>query len=338
MHSKRISTFVAIVPLILVAAGLVLFTAGCGEGAASGSQAQTLKLAHSLPTDHPVHIAMERMAELAAEKSGGQLELQIIPGEVMGSESAVVEQLQGGMMDMTKVSSAVLESFVPQLSVLGQPYIFRSSDHLFAVLNGEVGDELEASIAEQRLVALCWYDAGARSFYTRKTPIRTPEDLEKRKIRVQSSPTAKQMVEVLGGQPVAVDWGELYSTLQTGGVDGAENNPPSLFKSRQFEVSEYYSLDEHTRVPDVLLIGKTTWDQLSSEQQQWLREAARESSDYQRELWAEASEEAIAAMESEGLEIIRPEKAPFEQAVQPMLDENEGTEMGELIQRIKEVQ
>lgn len=279
-----------------------------------------LRLGHGLDVSHPVHRAMEHLGERLAVLSGGALELRIYPSEQLGSERECLELLQIGSLAMTKVSSSVLESFAPDFGVLGTPYLFSGREHFFATLDGEIGRRLLLSAEGKRLRGLTFYDAGSRSFYTRERPITSPRDLEGLKIRTQESASAMAMVRALGGAPTPISWGELYTALQQGVVDGAENNPPSFHLSRHYEVARFYSLDEHTSVPDVLLISGDVWGRLSAEQQGWLEKAADESALVQRRLWREAEEEALAAVTAAGVEVIRPEKAPFQERTRELLE------------------
>jgi len=287
--------------------------AGCG----SGGDVTVVKLAHGLDVTHPVHQAMELMAARAAEASGGRLRIDIYPSEQLGTERQALELLQIGSLGMTKVSAAVLENFAPSFKALSVPYVFRDEAHQFEVLDGAIGRELLDSVTPFRLQGLCFYDAGSRSFYAVR-PIRTPADLEGLKIRTQESPTAMEMVNALGGSATPIPWGELYTALQQGVVDGAENNPPSFHLSGHYEVARYYSLNEHTRVPDVLLIGTPTWDRLTPEEREWLQEAVAESAVRQRDLWREATDRALEAVRAEGVEVFRPDPAPFAAAVEEL--------------------
>ncbi|MCL4169612.1 UNVERIFIED_CONTAM: hypothetical protein GTU68_011598, partial [Idotea baltica] len=228
---------------------------------------------------------MVYMADELERRSGGKLKIQIYPSGQLGSERQCLELLQIGSLDMTKVSAAPLENFSPKTKVLSLPYIFRDEDHAWKVFAGDIGKELLVGAEKYWLRGLCFYDAGSRSFYTKDRPIRTPDDLKGLKIRVQNSQTALQMVSTLGGSPTPISFGELYTALQQGVVDGAENNAPSLYTSRHYEVCKYYSIDEHAMVPDVLLIGTNTWNRLSEQEQTWLQEAADASVTEQRKLW-----------------------------------------------------
>lgn len=301
----------------------------------ASSSGKVLKLGHSLDQNHPVHLAMVRMAELVRKKSAGELAIQIFPNGQLGDETECLEQVQNGALAMTKVSTAPLESFVPEMAVFGVPYAFRDDEHFWEVLHGDVGKELLASGEDVGLHGLCYYDAGARSFYTVRTPILNPEDLQGLKVRVQQSKTSMDMAEALGASPTPIPFGELYTALQQAMVDGAENNPPSFYTSQHFEVCKHYSLDEHTMVPDILLMNKGTWDSLSPSEQAWLTEAADESSEYQRELWRKESDKSIEAVQEEGVTIHYPDKAPFVEEVKTMHESYEGTPVGELLERIQ---
>ncbi|MEM0962919.1 MAG: TRAP transporter substrate-binding protein, partial [Bacteroidota bacterium] len=237
--------------------------AGCASGPANAGDARVLRLGHGLSLDHPVHLAMEAMAAHVDSASGGSLQIAVYPSGQLGSERECLELLQIGSLAMTKVSSSVLEGFAPEFSVFSLPYLFRDEAHRLAVFDSEVGRSLLDATEPYRFRGLTYYDAGARSYYTVERPVRTPEDLTGLKIRVQESPTSMRMVREMGGSPTPISWGELYTALQQGVVDGAENNPPSFFLSRHYEVAPYYVLNEHTAVPDVLVVGTPVWETLS---------------------------------------------------------------------------
>lgn len=279
-----------------------------------------LKLAHGLPVDHPVHQAMEFMAKRTAELSDGKLTIEVYPAEQLGSEQQCVELLQIGSLAITKVSAAVMESFTDDYKVFGLPYIFRSKEHSFKVMDGEIGKELLLSTQDKWIRGLCYYDAGSRSFYTKSKPITHPDDLAGMKIRVMRSITAVEMTKALGGSPTPISWGELYTALQSGVVDGAENNPPSLYTSRHYEVCKFYSLDEHTTIPDVLVFSQVIWDKLSPQEQAWIQQAADESAVLQRKLWAESEKKSLEEVQKAGVKINYPDKAPFIEKVQPLLE------------------
>jgi TRAP-type C4-dicarboxylate transport system substrate-binding protein len=182
---------------------------------------------------------------------------------------------------------------------------------------------------------MCYYDAGSRSFYTKNKPINTPEDLEGFKIRVMKSITSVDMVQSLGGSATPIPWGELYTALQQGVVDGAENNPPSFYLSRHYEVCKYYSLDEHTSVPDILLMSTVVWNSLSAQEQEWLQTAIDQSVEHQKMLWKQSSEEALQKVQEAGVEIIYPDKEPFRESVRDMHESYRGTAIYDLIKAIE---
>jgi tripartite ATP-independent transporter DctP family solute receptor len=298
-----------------------------------------LKLAHGLPTDHPVHQAMEYMGLRVRELSDEKLTVKVYPSEQLGSEQQCVELVQIGSLAITKVSAAVMESFIEDYKVLGLPYIFKSKEHAFKVFDGEIGNDLLMSSTDKWIRGLTFYDAGSRSFYTKSKPIEHPDDLVGMKIRVMNSITAVGMVRALGGSPTPISWGELYTALQSGVVDGAENNPPSLYTSRHYEVCKFYSLDEHTTIPDVLVISQIVWEKLSDQEKEWIQQAADESAVLQRKLWAESEEESLREVQKAGVKINKPDKDPFILKVQPFLETYKDNEViYSYIKRIQAVQ
>jgi tripartite ATP-independent transporter DctP family solute receptor len=279
------------------------------------------------------------MAETLEKKSGGELTMTIYPSGQLGSEQQCVELLQIGSLAITKVSAAVLESFTNNFQVLGLPYIFRSKEHSFHVLDGEVGQELLLSTEKFKIRGLCFYDAGARSFYTIDKEISSPDDLKGMKIRVMKSQTAMNLVQAMGGSPTPISWGELYTALQSGVVDGAENNPPSFYTSRHYEVCEEYSLNEHTRVPDVVIISTVVWNGLSDQEKIWLQEAANESVVAQRKYWEESERMSLEEVKKAGVNVSYPDKEPFVAKVQPLLDGYQSSpDLYSLIKRIQAVE
>jgi tripartite ATP-independent transporter DctP family solute receptor len=309
------------------------------SGCAQEREGKVLKLAHGLDPSHPVHKAMEFMAERCKEISNGELTIEIYPSGQLGTEQQCVELVQIGSLAITKVSAAVMESFTENFKVLGLPYIFRSREHSFHVLDGEIGDELLLSTEKFWIRGLCFYDAGSRSFYTIDQPINTPDDLKGLKIRVMKSITAMETVKAQGGSPTPISWGELYTALQSGVVDGAENNPPSFYTSHHYEVCKYYSLNEHTMVPDVLIISLKVWEKLTDQEKQWLQQAADESVPVERKLWAESEIESLKLVQEAGVTIIYPDKKPFAGKVEPLLESYRSNEkIFNLITSIKAVQ
>ncbi len=293
----------------------VLFLGGCGLK----SDVTVLKLGHTLDTKHSVHIAMAYMAKRADEISEGKLQIEVYPGGVLGSERESLELLQLGSLDLTKVSAAAMEGFVEEYKVFGLPYIFKSKEHSHSVLDGPIGDNMLAKGEEFWLRGLCFYDAGARSFYASR-PIHSPADLSGLKIRVMQSITAVEMIRAMGGSATPISWGELYTALQSGVVDGAENNPPSFYLSHHYEVSGYYTLNEHTMIPDVMILSTHAWNKLTEQEKAWLQQAVVESVIVQREEWQKSEDESLRSLAEEGVEIIIPDKEPFIKAVEGVYD------------------
>ncbi len=320
------------IPIVILLAITVLI--GCSV---DDQSMRNLKIAHGLNIDHPVHKAMVFMAQRTEELSEGSMHIDIYPSEQLGTEKECIEQLQLGILSMTKVSSSPLESFVPNMKVLALPFLFRDAEHKWKVFNSDIGINLLVACEVKGVRGLCYYDAGARSFYTKDKPILHPDDLKGLKIRTQQSPMAIELVNTLGGSATPIPWGELYTALQQGVVDGAENNEPSLYTSRHYEVARHYSLNEHTMVPDVLLISARQWHALTPQQQKILQQAVDESVVKQRQLWAEFVEKAMEDMKSKGLQVYSPDKAPFMERAQEMYKQFEGTEIGELVKQIQEV-
>lgn len=332
--SRSVSFFLLglVIGVLAATAGYAVFLGGGGRS----GPVKTLKLAHGLPAKHPVHRGMEEMKRVLEEVSGGRMSLDIYPGGQLGGETECLEQVQGGVLAMTKASTAPLEGFVERMKVFGLPYLFEDEAHYWEVLEGEIGRELLAAGREKNLLGLCYYDSGSRNFYTKSRMIRTPDDLKGMKIRVQQSPVAMKMVESMGGSPTPISWGELYSSLAQGAVDGAENNSPSYLSEKHCEVAPYFSRDAHTRVPDILLIGTGAWEALSAEEQGWLARAAAASSVFQRRLWKAESESALQEAQARyGVEVYDPDKRLFMDKVQPVYDEFATGEVAALVKRIR---
>ncbi|MDD5582515.1 MAG: TRAP transporter substrate-binding protein [Candidatus Marinimicrobia bacterium] len=323
-HSRRYKTISIIF--------LAFFIQGCSQKHSE----KVLRLSHGLDVTHPVHKAMIYMEERLKEYSDGTLKIQIYPGNQLGNERESLELLQIGSLAMTKVSANTLEGFVPEFRLFNLPYIFTSDNHRYRVLESALAHDLLLKGIPHRFMGLCYYDAGSRSFYTKNKPVYTPDDLKGLKIRVMESSTAIEMVNAMGGSATPISWGELYTALQQGIVDGAENNPPSFYTSHHYEVCKYYSLDEHTSVPDVLVISTHVWETLSDDEKQWLHKAADESAAYQKILWQEATDEAFRILEENGVTIIKPDKSFFQKQVSPLYEKyKKDPLLGDMIQQIR---
>jgi len=295
-----------------------------------------IRLGHGLSTTHSVHQAMVYMDSVLRVKSNGKMKIQIYPSEQLGTERQCLELLQIGSLDMTKVSAGSLENFSPNIKVFGLPFLFRDRQHSYSVLDGPIGRDLLSGTEKYWLKGLAYYDAGARSFYTKEKKINSPEDLDGLKIRVMESKTAFDMVKALGGSPTPISFGELYTSLQQGVVDGAENNPPSFYLSRHYEVCKYYTLDEHTLLPDVLLMSTHIWDSFSDKEREWLSQAVKESITEQRKLWTKSEKQSLDAVKKAGVEIIIPDKTLFSKKSKKILESYKEDEvLYDFINRIK---
>jgi tripartite ATP-independent transporter DctP family solute receptor len=303
----------------------------------SDSSIRLIRLGHGLDISHSVHQAMINADAHLKEISNGKMRLQIYPNQQLGSERECLELLQIGSLDMTKVSGAVLENFAPKLKIFSLPFLFDNKDHLFKVLDGPIGKELLKEGEDYWLKGIGFYDSGSRSFYTKDRPVDKPEDLKGLKIRVQESVSAFDMVSQLGASPTPISWGELYTALQQGVVDGAENNPPSFYLSGHYQVCKFYSIDEHTMIPDILLASTHMWNSLKSYEQKWLQEAFNKSIPFQRELWIKSENESLQAIIEAGVKVSYPKKINFQNATQQMRNEfKKDPEIAKLIKRIRD--
>lgn len=315
---------------------LFLFFAFLSNSCQKAADYKTVFLAHTLPVSHPVHQGMEVFAEEVEAQSGGKMRVKIFPDGQLGTEREVLELLQIGSIAMTKVSAAAMANFAPEYKVMGVPYLFRDKAHLFRVLEGEVGESILEAGSEYLLRGLCFYDAGSRSFYTKSKLVKTPTDLAGMKIRVMNHQMSVDMVNEMGGSATPMAYGELYTALQQGVVDGAENNPPSFVTSGHYEVCKFYTLDEHSSIPDVLVIGTKYRETLSAEEQDWLKSAAKISSVAQQEFWRINTEECMVKLKDAGVEIYRPEKSLFADKAKDVLKEfNKDPKMKKLTNAIR---
>jgi tripartite ATP-independent transporter DctP family solute receptor len=287
----------------------------------SAASATTLKLSHNGDNKSPIHKAMEFLSDSVSKKTDGEVRIRIYPNGQLGTQRESMELLQNGALDMVKSNASEMESFDPAYGAFNIPYIFHDREHYYRALKSkDVGEKILNSSEKYGFVGITYYDGGARSFYANK-PIKTPADLKGLKIRVQPSPTAIKMTELMGASPTPLAFGELYTALQQGVVDGAENNINSVTTYRHGEVAKFYSLDEHTMIPDVLVISTESWKNLTPEQQTALKDAGRDSMEFMKEIWAENVNEEMQKAQSMGVEIVKVSKDAFIDAVKPMHDE-----------------
>lgn len=295
-------------------------TASIALGAAA--QAQTLlRLNHNNPEDHPTHVSMEFMGERFAELTDGAYRIQVFPNAQLGTQRESMELVQSCALEMARSNTAELEAFEPLYSAINLPFIFQNEDHFNAVINGDVGQSVLNASADNGFIGVAFLTEGARSFYGDRA-INSPADLAGVNVRVQPSPSAIRMVELLGGNPTPIDWGELYSALQQGVVSMAENNPTALTNARHGEVVSHFSLNEHTIIPSVVVISNCAWNDMSADHQAALRTAALEAQAFHSARWNEIAQAALETAQAEmNVTINSVDKGPFIEAVMPMHDE-----------------
>lgn len=290
-----------------------------GLSACDSSDAMTtLRVAHPMEAIHPNNLALQFLADDLHARSNGQMAVELYSGGQLGSDRECLELLQIGSLDMTITSAAVVEAFVPEFKIFGLPYLFESRAQRLEKLAGDFGRKLLQSGVPYRLRGMAYFDAGSRSFYTKDGVVRSPDDLVGKKIRVLPSPMAIRTVRALGASPTPISWGELYTALQQGVVDAAENNPPSLVTSRHYEITPFFSPDEHSAIPDVLIMGESSWQRLSEQEQAWLMDSVEAATAHQSTLWAQAENNALETLEEQDVTIFRPDKEPFMKAVEPL--------------------
>lgn len=306
---------------------------------ATAAQAAELRSADIHPDDYPTVMAVRQMAETVKERSGGKLTIRVYSGSALGNENDSIEQVKLGALAMARVSSAAMHNICEVTRVPSLPFLFRSKEHLHAVLDGDVGAEMLSACEKAGFVGLAWYDSGSRSMYTRNKAVKSVADTKGMKIRVQQSDLSVAMVEAIGGNATPMPMGEVYTALKTGLVDAAENNFPSYESGHHYEVAKYYSLTEHTMTPEILLFSKRQWDRLSAADQKLLRDAARESVPHMRKLWAEREAKSRAVVEKAGSQVVEVDKASFQAAVQPVYKRFVTTpQMQDLVKRIQATQ
>lgn len=291
------------------------------------------------PDGYPNTVGMAKFAELVAEKTDGRISLEMYNSGTLGSQPDAIEQVRIGALEVGNFNLGPIGPIAPAANVVSLPFIFKDEDHMHRVLDGEGGKAIAEGMAEQGLVVLAWYDAGARSFYNTKKPIATPADVEGMKVRVMNNDLYSGMIEQLGGNPSPMAFAEVYQSLKTGVVDGAENNWPSYVTTNHYKVARHYTLTEHTMIPEVLVMSRKAWDALSPEDQKIFKDAARESSNYMNLQWRAWEERAREEARSAGNQIIELiDRAPFEAAMKPIYDEAmRNPRVRELVERIRAV-
>ncbi|WP_426350852.1 TRAP transporter substrate-binding protein [Alloiococcus sp. CFN-8] len=325
------------------AAIMALSLTACGGGSnsetAGGEKVFNLKLGHNLAEDHAVHLELTDFAESVKEKSNGTINIQLFPNGTLGSESDMISQIQNGALDMAKVSASTLGNFSEQYNAFSIPYVFDNQEHYYEVMDSEVVQNIFDSTSNDGFVGLTWLDSGARSFYTADKAIRKPSDLKGLKIRTMDSQIAIDMMSALGGSATVMGYSDIYTGLQQGVIDGAENNVTAL--RDHGEVAKYYSFDEHTRIPDVVVFSAKVWDEMSEEQQEVVKTAAKEASESYKTRWKNFEDEVLEKATNEfGVELVRDvDIKAFQEAVKPIYEklEKDSPEVYEVVNSIREM-
>jgi tripartite ATP-independent transporter DctP family solute receptor len=321
-------------PLIATLAGAVLAIA-----AASGASAQTiLKAADVHPPGYPTVAAIENLGKKFEAATKGKYKMQMFPNSVLGSEKTMIEQTQVNAIQILRTSLGPVGPVVPDVNVFNMPFVFRDEEHMRKVIDGPIGDEIlqKISASPARLIALGWMDGGSRSLYTKK-PVRKPDDLKGQKVRMMGNPLFVDTMNAMGGNGISMAYSEVYSALQTGVVDGVENNPPSFFTSNHYTTgTRFYAQTNHLIIPEIFVMSKIAWDKLTPEEQALMRKFAREAQMEQRTLWDKSVADYTAKLKSAGVEFIQIDSKPFYEATAPVRAKY-GADHTDLMKRIEAV-
>jgi tripartite ATP-independent transporter DctP family solute receptor len=303
------------------------------------AEARVFRVADTQTADYPTVAAVVLMGRLIEERTHGRHSLKVFHSRQLGEEEETIEQTRVGAIDLNRTNIAPLGSFVPVANVLALPFLFRSVEHLHAVLDGPIGDDILASFKDYGFIGLTFYDSGARSIYTRRRAVHALADLKGLRIRVQQSELMVAMIRALGAVPIALPYGQVETALNTGLIDGAENNWPSYVTTNHFKVAPYYTLTEHTMSPEVLVMSRHAWDSLSDEDKTIFREAARESNRFMREQWSALEEQSRRKAEAAGTTIVTDfPRQTFQQAMAPVYENVlNSPALSRLVDRIREV-
>jgi tripartite ATP-independent transporter DctP family solute receptor len=325
---------------VLSLAGALALSGTAVGHRATAQEKKALKASDVHPEGYPTVQAVENMGKKLEQATGGRLSIQMYASMQLGGEKEMIEQAQVGAIQFVRVSVGTLGPVIDDLNVLNLPFLFRDTAHMNKVVDGPIGQQLLDKVTNNqaaKLVGLCWMDAGARSFYDTKRPIKSIADLKGLKIRVIGNPMFVDMANALGANGVAMGYDQVFSALQTGVIDGAENNPPSFVFDNHYQVAKYYTLTQHLIVPEMLVYSRAAWDQLSPDDQALIKKFSRETQADARTLWNKTEGEAMDRMKTAGIEIIPiADKTPFRDAVKPVWDKY-GSKFAELIKQIQAV-
>ena len=321
----------------LIAAATALAASAAFLPAPAGAQ-MVMKAADVHPPGYPTVVAVENMGKKLDAATNGKIKFQMFPGSVLGGEKEMIEQTQVGAIQILRTSLGPVGPVVPEVNVFNMPFVFRNIAHMRAVIDGPIGQELldKISASPAKLVGIAWMDGGSRSLYT-KTPVRKPEDLKGQKIRMMGNPLFVDTMNAMGGNGISMGYGEVFTALQTGVIDGAENNPPSLYTANHFKAgAKYYTQTNHLIIPEILVMSKVTWDKLSPADQALVKKFAREAQMEQRQLWDKAVADYSVKLKTEGVEFIEIDNKPFYDATAPVRAKY-GAQFTDLMKRIADV-
>ena len=317
---------------------LIATAVAFGTAFAAHAQNVVLKATDTHPAGYPTVVAVENMGKKLEAATNGRIKMQMFPGAVLGQEKEAVEQTQLGAIHINRISLGVMGPVVPEVNVFNMPFVFRDVAHMRKVIDGAIGDELLQKITDSpaKLVGLAWMDGGARNLYTKK-PVRKPADLGGQKVRMMGNPLFVDTMNAMGGNGISMAYGEVFSALQTGVIDGAENNPPSYVTANHINTpAKYYSLTNHLIIPEIVVMSRVAWDKLSKDDQALVKKFAREAQMEQRVLWDKSVEENLAKMKAANVEIITVDQKPFYDATAPVRAKY-GAQFTDLMKRISDV-
>ncbi|MGA8936357.1 MAG: TRAP transporter substrate-binding protein [Pseudolabrys sp.] len=319
----------------------ILAATALASGPAVAQQKTVFKASDVHPAGYPTVVAVENLGKKLDAATNGRYSVQMYPSMQLGGEKEAIEQAQIGAIAFARVSVGALGPVIDDLNVFNLPYVFRNTTHMQHVIDGPIGQELLDKVTNsgKGLVGLCWMDAGARNFYNTKKPIKTMADLKGMKVRVMGNPMFVEMANSMGGNGIAMGYDQVFSALQTGVVDGAENNPPSFVFDNHYQVAKYYTVDEHLIVPEMVVFSKKAWDAMSKEDQALLVKFSKEAQQEERKLWEIYEQQAMDKAKAAGIQIIQvsdADKKVFQDAVKPVWDKY-GPKYEATVKRIQEV-
>jgi tripartite ATP-independent transporter DctP family solute receptor len=335
-RKKIIAIFSCLVLTVVMVAGCGNKTVNVKNDAPKGkTKSVTFRMSDNQPDGYPTILGDQAFADEVEKNTNGRIKIEVYGRSQLGDEKSTIEQVQFGAIDAIRVGAAPLADFNKQIGVLILPYLYKDKDQMFRVLDGVIGDKIFADLElNSQIVGLSWLDSGARSFYNAKRVVKTPDDLKGLKIRVQESKPMMDMVKALGASPTQMIYGEVYNAIQTGVIDGAENNWPSYLSSNHYKVAKYITIDEHTRAPEMIAFSKISWDKISADDQEIIRKAAEVGAKVERAQWLKQSDAAEATIVAKGKVTITKldDNQAFQDRVKPMYAEH--TEWKELIDEI----